>query len=655
MNRTIAATLLVLAIFLFSSVAIQPVHSMSSGTIFIKPNGSIDPSTAPIHHSGEIYTFTGNINSQIVLETDNIILDGSGYALQGGGSGVAINMTCSNVTVQNIDMINWKAGVLGVFNNNTIKNCLITQCESAFKIYAQYYAVIGNDIVKNNEGIRIGQGGLNFIAGNNITNNGVGFYLFDSGNEIVQNNIANCSQSAITLDATAWSQTVYHNNFVNNQKELIDYTYSNIGRPAQSSLPPWDNGSSGGNYWSDYTGTDINGDGIGDTPCMVTTYFAFNETAPYSFVDRYPLIAPFNINTAILQIPTTLTPTTTPQPVSSANDQAIALSFLKNVIQLDVSKYTVTLTYDTVRTSNAEFSADYLGYGLIHMSYGSERTANASFSISNNAVTSFSLEPTGGQLFFTNKISNNFDAASRIMQNYQIWKNDSDVNKMINLLNMAGSERNITELSDNIDLKILTTPEFTSFSWSYTYNGANYSSVNLELQNIFGSPFIIFSDNRGIYSIGNTNINISKQQAINIAENYVRNYSYPLDFGNGTIIIVKDLNVNETNTTANLSTTSRDPLTLYPYWSVQVPLDRIYPGETYAVTVNVWADNGAVFNAQRDVVPLSFPVPSLAPVSLLAFVPTLVITASIIAITVVILAVVVIVLYLKDKQKTTKF
>jgi hypothetical protein len=226
---------------------------------------------------------------------------------------------------------------------------------------------------------------------------------------------------------------------------------------------------------------------------------------------------------------------------------------------------------------------------------------------------------------------------------------------MINLLNMAGSERNITELSDNIDLKILTTPEFTSFSWSYTYNGANYSSVNLELQNIFGSPFIIFSDNRGIYSIGNTNINISKQQAINIAENYVRNYSYPLDFGNGTIIIVKDLNVNETNTTANLSTTSRDPLTLYPYWSVQVPLDRIYPGETYAVTVNVWADNGAVFNAQRDVVPLSFPVPSLAPVSLLAFVPTLVITASIIAITVVILAVVVIVLYLKDKQKTTKF
>jgi hypothetical protein len=57
MNRTIAVTLLVLAIVLFSLVAIQPVHSMSSGTIFIKPNGSIDhaqrnvvPPSFPIPH-----------------------------------------------------------------------------------------------------------------------------------------------------------------------------------------------------------------------------------------------------------------------------------------------------------------------------------------------------------------------------------------------------------------------------------------------------------------------------------------------------------------------------------------------------------------------------------------------------------------------------
>ena len=128
MNKYVVVTFLVLASVLFSSAAIQPVHPMSSGTIFIKSNGRIEPSTAPIQRSGETYTLTGNINRQIVLEKNNIILDGLGYTLQGSGSGVAINMTCSNVTIQNMKIINWAAGVLGVFNNNTIKNCLITQC-----------------------------------------------------------------------------------------------------------------------------------------------------------------------------------------------------------------------------------------------------------------------------------------------------------------------------------------------------------------------------------------------------------------------------------------------------------------------------------------------------------------------------------------------
>ena len=40
-----------------------------------------------------------------------------------------------------------------------------------------------------------------------------------------------------------------------------------------------------------------------------------------------------------------------------------------------------------------------------------------------------------------------------------------------------------------------------------------------------------------------------------------------------------------------------------------MPLDHTYPGETYAVTVNVWADTGIVFNAQRAVVQTSSTTP----------------------------------------------
>ena len=381
---------------------------------------------------------------------------------------------------------------------------------------------------------------------------------------------------------------------------------SGLGKPERYSLSPWDNGARG-NYWSQYTGSDINGNGIGDVPYEIPTNRETNMPYSYTFIDRYPIVSPLNIDAETSQIPLTI-PSQTPLPNSSSKDQATALLFLKNVPQLDVNKYIVTLGYSTASAPN-DYPADYLGYGFVYWNNGVERTANASFTISNNAVTAFSLESTGGQLFTAYEISNSFDTATKFMQNYQTWTNDPDINKMITLLNRIGSEKNATEQTGNINLKIMVTNFYTTFSWSYNYNEVDYSGVTLSLSDFPGFSSISFTDNRGIYKIGNTNIEISKQQATNTAVNFVRNYHYAINFGNATIATIKDLNINETSIQANLLATSRNQITLYPYWRVQVPLDHTYPEKTYAVTVDVWADTGAVFNAQRQVAPTILTVP----------------------------------------------
>jgi hypothetical protein len=75
--------------------------------------------------------------------------------------------------------------------------------------------------------------------------------------------------------AGSFNNSIYHNNFVDNGQQFYSYNATN----------DWDDGyPSGGNYWSDYNGTDANHDGIGDTPYVIDA----------NNIDHYPLVGMFN-------------------------------------------------------------------------------------------------------------------------------------------------------------------------------------------------------------------------------------------------------------------------------------------------------------------------------------------------------------------------
>jgi len=77
------------------SFKIQPSFGTWMGeTIYIKADGSVSPPNAPISSIDNVtYTFTGNIYDEIVVQRDNIVIDGAGYTLQGTGSGRGIDLT----------------------------------------------------------------------------------------------------------------------------------------------------------------------------------------------------------------------------------------------------------------------------------------------------------------------------------------------------------------------------------------------------------------------------------------------------------------------------------------------------------------------------------------------------------------------------------
>ncbi|MGB9671580.1 MAG: NosD domain-containing protein [Candidatus Norongarragalinales archaeon] len=165
--------LLLLTSMLTSAFTIQPAKA-EGGTIYIRADGSVDPPTAPIQRDGDVYTFTDNIYDSIVIEKDNIVVDGAGYTLKGTGSGKGIDLTGrSNVTSKNTNIKNFHTGISLDHSSNNI--------------------ISGNNIANNMYGISLADSSNNSISGNNITaNNLVGIRLDDSyNNSISGNNIAN--------------------------------------------------------------------------------------------------------------------------------------------------------------------------------------------------------------------------------------------------------------------------------------------------------------------------------------------------------------------------------------------------------------------------------------------------------------------------------
>jgi parallel beta-helix repeat protein len=111
----------------------------------------------------------------------------------------------------------------------------------------------------------------NLIRANSITNTpkGIELYYQSNHNLVVNNNVSSTSIGIILDDAS--ENKLYRNNFSNNADQGYD-----------DGTNAWDHEGQG-NYWSDYSGTDQNGDGIGDTPYQIGP--AGN--------DRYPAILSF--------------------------------------------------------------------------------------------------------------------------------------------------------------------------------------------------------------------------------------------------------------------------------------------------------------------------------------------------------------------------
>jgi parallel beta-helix repeat protein len=229
--------------------------------------------------------------------------------------GISLEISYNNKIIGNTLSDNNYGINVGTSHDNEVSDNTVANCTNEGIMMGESFSntVTNNTITESNIAVYLGDSYSNNISENMATSNAWGLWLVDSkDNEANHNKIMNNRGGILVLGAnssgniirgniiknttnaqgaiflhTCNNNTIYHNNFVENVlPQIFNYASVNI----------WDdNYPSGGNYWSDYTGVDANGDGIGDSPYIID---ADNQ-------DRYPLMHPWsplpvhNINTGL--------------------------------------------------------------------------------------------------------------------------------------------------------------------------------------------------------------------------------------------------------------------------------------------------------------------------------------------------------------------
>jgi len=259
------------------------VEGNRTGTVLKITQNNVSVTGLTIRGSGS----TPNVDAGVCLENVGYCTISGNRVLE-NEFGISLTGSYRNAISENLAMENYGWGIHLEYssNHNTLVENLIIENRGGIDIHfsSHFNTIVQNRIANGTYGMILNNADSNSISQNFMSHLELGICLQAETdyNLVFDNTITDCSDGTELRQAR--NNTFYHNTFNNSQQVVISTGgYTNF----------WDDDyPSGGNYWSDYAGTDLHSgpyqnitgsDGIGDTP------YAIDDNN----IDHYPLMVPW--------------------------------------------------------------------------------------------------------------------------------------------------------------------------------------------------------------------------------------------------------------------------------------------------------------------------------------------------------------------------
>jgi DNA-binding transcriptional ArsR family regulator len=271
---------------------------------------------------------------------------------------------------------------------------------------------------------------------------------------------------------------------------------------------------------------------------------------------------------------------------SASTDDAI--TFLQDVIQVDTAQYQSTLLSNTVevRSDLGGVVEEILKYSLTN----SESQIDVVLRFRNRALSRYQMNVFEESPIYAEPQSFSvLDTAKSLLQRLISYNDASYLRDMSNMLASVSEVKDTEVTEGSMKLVISVSGANAEIQWLYTENGVDFpvKSLTLDFEN---GVLKELTDGWYLFSIGSTEVNVSGEEALEIAKNAVRSFTW--EAGGVT---VPSFNVLDEPVSVVFHPIPRGQnLKLIPYWYIILYLDKVYPGGVNRIAVGVWADTGTV-------------------------------------------------------------